>query len=190
MQFLESWLFPVMWIAYLGYWNWMSRSVKETERVEGSLSRLLRILCFLLAVWLLAAGRVPVRSLNIRFLPDAAWVFWLGAVVCAAGLLFSVWARRHLGSNWSQAVTVKHGHELIQSGPYAFVRHPIYAGLLTGFLGSAIARGEWRGLLAVAIVFAALWHKLKLEEKWMREQFGEQYAAYSRKVKALVPWVA
>jgi len=127
--------------------------------------------------------------LNERFLPDGAWRFWSGAAVTAGGLLFAVWARRHLGKNWSQAVMLKEGHELITSGPYALVRHPIYTGLLLAFVGCAVARGEWRGLLAVALVFVALWRKLRLEEKWMRAQFGESYEAYSRRVAALVPHV-
>ena len=91
--------------------------------------------------------------------------------------------------NWSQAVTVKEGHELITSGPYALVRHPIYTGLLLAFVGCAVARDEWRGLLAVALVFVALWRKLRLDEQWMRAQFGESYEAYSRRVAALVPHV-
>jgi len=91
--------------------------------------------------------------------------------------------------NWSQAVTLKEDHELITSGPYALVRHPIYTGLLIAFAGSAIARGEWRGLLAVALVFVALWRKLKLEERWMRSHFGEAYETYSRRVSALLPYV-
>lgn len=86
-------------------------------------------------------------------------------------------------------MTVKEGHELITSGPYALVRHPIYAGLLVAFVGSAVARGEWRGLLAVVLVFGVLWRKLKLEEKWMRVQFGESYDVYSRRVAALLPYV-
>jgi Phospholipid methyltransferase len=88
-----------------------------------------------------------------------------------------------------QEVTVKQGHELMTSGPYALVRHPIYTGLLLAFLGSAVARGEWRGLLAVALVFGMLWSKLRLEEKWMGAQFGESYEAYSRRVSALVPYI-
>jgi len=84
---------------------------------------------------------------------------------------------------------VKEDHELITSGPYGWVRHPIYTGLLLAIVGCALARGEWRGLLAVALVFGALWHKLKLEEKWMREQFGETYVVYSRRVAALVPHI-
>jgi protein-S-isoprenylcysteine O-methyltransferase Ste14 len=82
---------------------------------------------------------------------------------------------------------VKEGHELITSGPYALVRHPIYTGLLMALAGTAIAQGEWRGLLAAALVFGALWRKLRLEEKWMRSRFGESYEAYSRRVAALVP---
>jgi len=116
-------------------------------------------------------------------------VLWTGAAVTLYGLLFSVWARHCLGTNWSQAVTLKEGHELITSGPYALVRHPIYTGLLLVVLGCAIARGEWRGLVAFAIVFGELWHKLSLEEKWMREQFGESYTAYSQRVSALVPYI-
>ena len=138
------------------------------------------------AFWL---PSVPPPLLDKRFLPDGAWSFWTGAAITAGGLPFAVWARRHLGKNWSQAVTLKEGHELITSGRYALVRHPIYTGLLLGFVGCAVARGEWRGLLAVALVFGALWHKLKLEEKWMRVQFGQSYEAYSRRVTALVPYV-
>jgi protein-S-isoprenylcysteine O-methyltransferase Ste14 len=103
-------------------------------------------------------------------------------------MLFSVWARVHLGGNWSGIVTIKHDHELIASGPYAIVRHPIYTGLLVAFIGSAMARGEWRGVLAVLIAWVALWRKLRLEERWMGERFGQQYEAYCRRVPALLPF--
>jgi protein-S-isoprenylcysteine O-methyltransferase Ste14 len=103
-------------------------------------------------------------------------------------MLFSVWARVHLGGNWSGIVTIKHGHELIADGPYAIVRHPIYTGLLVAFMGSAMARGDWRGVLVVLIVWWALWRKLRLEERWMVERFGQQYETYRRRVPALVPF--
>ena len=86
-------------------------------------------------------------------------------------------------------MTIKQDHELVTSGPYALVRHPIYAGLMLAFAGSAIARAEWRGILAVAIALWALWRKLRLEEQWMRERFGEAYQKYSSRVAALVPFV-
>jgi len=100
-----------------------------------------------------------------------------------------VWARVHLGGNWSGIVTLKEDHELVRRGPYRWVRHPIYSGLLLAIAGSAVVRGEWRGFLALAIAFAALWRKLKLEERWLGETFGEQYAAYRRRVSALIPFV-
>src|SRR5271167_3476739 len=189
MSLVYNYLFPAMWLSFLGYWWAISKNVKETERRESALSRLTRLVLIVCAGVLLWLPSVPLPLLRERFLPSGVWCFWSGAVVTAGGLLFAVWARRHLGKNWSQAVTLKEGHELITSGPYALVRHPIYTGLLQAFVGCAIARGEWRGLLAVALVFVALWHKLRLEEKWMRAQFGESYEAYSRRVAALVPHV-
>ena len=189
MSLVYNYLFPAMWLCFLAYWWAISRNVKETERQESAPSRLARLVLIFGAAALLWLPSVPPPLLDKRFLPDGAWSFWTGAAITAGGLLFAVWARRHLGKNWSQAVTLKEGHELITSGPYALVRHPIYTGLLLGFVGCAVARGEWRGLLAVALVFGALWHKLKLEEKWMRVQFGQSYEAYSRRVTALVPYV-
>ncbi len=189
LQLVYSYLFYAMWAAYVVYWWAMSRDTKASERTEAVPSRLLRLLLMICAVALLSWPRVPLAFLNRRFLPQPDGSFWCGAAITAAGLLFSVWGRRHLGRNWSRAVTVKQDHELITSGPYALVRHPIYTGLLTGFLGSAIARGQYRGLLAVLLLFVALWFKLQLEEQWMRAHFGEQYAAYSRRVAALVPYL-
>jgi protein-S-isoprenylcysteine O-methyltransferase Ste14 len=118
---------------------------------------------------------------------------WLALLVywwrMAGGLFFAVWARHHLGNNWSQAVTIKQGQELITSGPYAVVRHPIYTGLLFGFIGMAVALGELRGILAVALVLGVLWAKRRLEERWIREHFGESYDAYSRRVRVLLPYL-
>ena len=176
-----------MWLGYFAYWWAMSRNVKAADRMEPLSSRLTRLALIILAGLLLGLHSVPFPLLNRRFLPSSDLCFWSGAAITAAGLLFSVWARHYLGENWSQAVTVKEGHELIQIGPYRFVRHPIYTGLLVAFAGSAIARGELRGLLAVAVMFVTLWNKLQLEEKWMREQFGESYENYCRRVSALVP---
>lgn len=189
MQLIYDYLFPAMWVGYLAYWWGMSTNVKETERQESAASRLVRLVSIVCAAVLLWLPRAPLRLLNERFLPLGVWCFWSGAALTAGGMLFSVWARRYLGKNWSQAVTLKEGHELITSGPYALVRHPIYTGLLLAFVGCAVARGEWRGLLAVALVFGALWRKLRLEETWMRVQFGEPYEAYSRQVAALVPYI-
>jgi len=189
VRLIHNYLFPAMWLTYVAYWWAMAAHVKETKQRESVWPRLPRQILLICAILLLALPRIPLPFLSARFLPLGDWSFWTGAAITAAGLLFSVWARRHLGANWSQAVTLKQDHELITSGPYALVRHPIYTGLLLALLGSALARGEWRGLLAVLIVFGVLWQKLRLEETFMRNQFGESYEAYSRRVTALVPYI-
>lgn len=189
VSLLYSYLFPAMWMGWALYWWALSRHVKVTVRRESLVSRLLHIGPLAVAVLLLWVPRVPFASLGERVLPWTEALFWVGAALTAAGLLFTVWARVHLGTNWSGTVTLKRGHELITSGPYAFVRHPIYTGLLLAFLGSALARDEWRGVLALALVALALWRKLRNEERWMREQFGDAYSAYSKRVAALVPRV-
>lgn len=189
MSIVLEGLFPAMWVAFMAYWWVMARNVRADDRRESLPSRLVRLVAIVSALALLWFPRVPLPVLGSRFLPRGSACFWAGAAVTASGLLFAVWARHHLGDNWSQAVTVKEGHQLITSGPYALVRHPIYTGLLLAFVGMAVARGERRGLLAVALVLAVLWHKLRLEERWMRVQFGDAYEAYARRVAALLPYI-
>jgi protein-S-isoprenylcysteine O-methyltransferase Ste14 len=189
MTLLYRYLFAVMWVSWAAYWWALSRNVKVTARREPLWSRLSHVIPLMLAVLLLWVPRISLPVLGDRFLPLTPWPFWVGVALTAGGLLFTVWARVHIGMNWSGIVTIKEGHELITSGPYAIVRHPIYTGLLLAFAGSALARAEWRGILAVVIALWALWRKLRIEERWMREQFGEAYQAYSKRVAALVPFV-
>lgn len=189
MSVAYRFLFAAMWLSWAGYWWLLSSNVKASSRQESTLSRSLHVVPLMFAFLLLWPSSVPSRWLSSRFIPPAEWEFWVGAAVAATGLLFTVWARIHLGRNWSGIVTIKENHELVVSGPYAFVRHPIYSGLLLAFVGSALSLGEWRGVLAVLIVVLALWRKLRHEEGWMREQFGEQYVAYSRCVTALIPFL-
>jgi protein-S-isoprenylcysteine O-methyltransferase Ste14 len=98
-------------------------------------------------------------------------------------------ARERLGSNWSRSVTIKQRHELITTGPYAVVRHPIYTDILTGFLGMAIAISQVRWFIVFVLIFLVFWVKLRMEEEWMRSQFGETYATYARQTAALVPYL-
>jgi len=178
-----------LWVAWIVYWWVSSRNVKTTVRHESVPSRLAHVIPLAIGAWMIGASRMPGGVLTGRLLPASVWIFFAGVIIVAAGLGFTVWARIHLGRNWSGTVTLKEGHELIVTGPYRFVRHPIYSGLLLAFVGSAIARGEWRGVAAVALAFAALWGKLKLEERWLGEAFGEAYARYRAEVAALIPFV-
>jgi protein-S-isoprenylcysteine O-methyltransferase Ste14 len=185
-------LFGGVWMLWLIYWGVSAIGVKPAARVESSASRFGKYaLPIMVAVWLLWDwhGWLQGTFLDRRFLPARLWIVWLGFYVTVAGLVFTCWARVILGRNWSGVVQLKQDHELIVRGPYSIVRHPIYTGLLLAFLGSAMAVGMWRALLATAIVGFSFWRKLRLEERWLCELFGDQYRDYMSRVKALVPWV-
>ncbi len=181
--------FPAVWILFFLYWQIKAVHTKTTQRLEPAASRILRVFIFLIAIALLSTTRIPLPWLYRQLWPVGLWPFWVGTAVTIAGLLFAVWARENLGGNWSRSVTIKRGHELITTGPYAVVRHPIYTGILTGFLGMAIAISQVRGFIVFVLVFLALWIKLRMEEQWMRSQFGETYAAYAHHTAALVPYL-
>ena len=188
LWFYES-FFPAVWVAFLAYWRIKAAGTKTTQRLEPAASRIIRALTFLIVVALLTVPRIPPPWLYRQLWPAGLWPFWIGAAVTVGGLLFAVWARLHLAGNWSSEVTIKQGHELITTGPYAVVRHPIYTGILGGFLGSAIALSQVRGAIGFLLIFVVLWPKLRMEEKWMRSEFGESYATYAHRTAALVPYL-
>jgi protein-S-isoprenylcysteine O-methyltransferase Ste14 len=181
-------IIPTLWLAWLFYWWYSSRNVKPTRVSEPLRSQLRHRVPIIFAALLLAAPRWVPRGLTRRFLPEGAFFPVLGTVLLAAGLGFSVWARRHLGRNWSTHVVVKEDHTLIRTGPYRYVRHPIYTGILLAFLGMVATIGEWRGVVAFACVLVSFSVKSRQEEARMRETFPE-YAQYQRETKALVPGV-
>jgi protein-S-isoprenylcysteine O-methyltransferase Ste14 len=183
-----------LWLVWLACWTAAAAGNKPTRRRESLASRAAHILPLGVAVVLMFAGPTPSVPLWAGWLTahvlaptDAGG--WTGAAIVAAGLGFSGWARLTLGRNWSGTVTVKQDHALIRGGPYRWVRHPIYTGLLAAMAGSAIALDEWRGLVAVALTLYAFLRKIRLEERWMEETFQGRYAAYRSEVKALIPFV-
>src|ERR1700745_456149 len=177
LWFYES-FFPVVWVVFVLYWQIKAADTKATQRLEPAASGILRVLVFLIAISFLSIPRIPLPWLYVQLWPQGYWPFWLGAALTVAGLLFAIWAREHLGRNWSRSVTIKQGHELINTGPYAVVRDPIYTGILAGFLGMAIAISQVRGFIVCVLIFLVFWVKLRMEEEWMRSQFGETYSAY------------
>ena len=178
-----------LWTVWVVYWIATSIRVKQVQRRESTASRASHIIPLMFAAWLLARPTTSWAVLSMRLLPATLGTYASGVALVAIGLLFSVWARIHLGGNWSASVTVKERHELVRSGPYGLARHPIYTGLLLGFFGTAVFRGDLQGFVAVPIAIAALWHKLRVEERFMEETFGDAYRDYRTRVKALLPLV-
>lgn len=184
----------VRWIDYLWvlvgiYWLVGALRSKPVARSERWTSRIVHLAIMAAAAGLLFSDSARVGILGARFLPESDGVGWAGLCLTAAGCVFAVWARAWLGANWSGTVTRKQDHELIRGGPYAIVRHPIYAGFLLGILGTALALGEVRGLVALALAFVGWYRKARVEERFLVEEFGDDYLRYRREVEQLIPFV-
>jgi protein-S-isoprenylcysteine O-methyltransferase Ste14 len=175
-----------LWIAFVIYWSVAARDTAQTKSRESRASR--SVHSQLLNASLLLVF-VPVPGLDQRVLPVGRWVVPIGISVHLASFLLAVSARRHLGRFWSGAITQKVGHELVRSGPYRFVRHPIYTAMLGMFLGMAIVSGDLHAFVAIAVITFAYWRKIRLEERNLTELFGAAYGDYRRRTRALVPWV-
>jgi protein-S-isoprenylcysteine O-methyltransferase Ste14 len=181
----------LLWFAWAVYWMVSAVRIKAAVRRESTASRLAHVIPLFVGGVLMAWRDLPWGPwgpLNARLWPQSLTAYWIGLALLIAGLAFAVWARVHLGRNWSGSVTVKEGHELIRSGPYALVRHPIYTGLITAVLGTAIVSGTVRAALGLVIITLSLLRKLRTEEAFMRETFPGEYPRYSADVPALVPF--
>ena len=188
--FIENWL-GMLWFVFSIVWLAAAFTSKRSTQRQSYGSRVLQSSLILIGVLFIfnLFNWFHQGWLETRLIPETqSWVLF-GAALTVAGILICFWGRAILGRNWSGTVTIKQNHELIMRGPYRFVRHPIYTGLLTGMLGSAIVYGYARCFIGVFIITVSLWLKLKIEERFMVQQFGDQYVHYRQKVRALVPFV-
>jgi protein-S-isoprenylcysteine O-methyltransferase Ste14 len=139
---------------------------------------------------LASLGVALAAVMNARSLPAQPMLVAAGVTLTAAGAALALVARLYLGKNWSAAATIKQDHEIIRSGPYGWVRHPIYTGMLLAAIGTAMAFGETRDLLALPLVIVGFWMKARSEERLLMSNFGDRYAAYRREVRgAIIPHV-
>jgi protein-S-isoprenylcysteine O-methyltransferase Ste14 len=190
IAFVEHWI-GYLWLVFIVVWWLAAFASKRSVQRQSSGSRLLQSGVVLIGlVFLFNLDRAFTRGWPVRrVVPQTdAWML-AGAALTVAGMSFSIWARAILGSNWSSRVTIKQDHQLILRGPYAFVRHPIYTGMLAAVLGTALVYGEARCFAGLLICGFGLWLKSQTEEQFMMRQFGEQYAHYRQRVRALVPFV-
>lgn len=181
------------------YWSWVLLfavwlpgyfAVKPTARIphrarQGVTSSLL-VGGFVL---LLSRGATSFGPLATPLTPQVPLFGGIGLALDLAGVAFAIWARLTLGGNWSGIVTVKRGHELVRRGPYAIVRHPIYTGLLTAMVGTALTIGRPASYLGVLCGFTAMLMRVSDEDVLMAEEFPEAHQSYRARTKALIPFV-
>ena len=180
-------LSEIAWIAFVLYWFYSARQLKAVKRREPSAERIVYMALMGSAYVLVLNDQISLGWLARRFVPQAAWIGATGVAITAAGVALAIWARRHLGQNWSATVTLKEGHELIRTGPYGRIRHPIYTGMLVAFAGTALALGEYRGLLGFVIAVSSFFFKAKKEERYLVQEFGEQFQEHLRHTGMFLP---
>jgi protein-S-isoprenylcysteine O-methyltransferase Ste14 len=179
--------FSVAWLTFAVVWLIAAFRTKQTQERAPLGPRLAYGIPVLVGSYLMFVGNSDSGRLYSRIVPRSAAIEDIGLFLTIAGIAFAMWARFYIGQNWSGAVTVKVGHELVRSGPYRWVRHPIYSGILLAIIGSALARGKAVGLLSIALFWIGFLIKSRMEEEFMRKTFGEQYIQYAQETGALVP---
>lgn len=175
-----------LWYGFVAVWLVMAFRTKRTLVRSGG-------------PWRIAVLLVVVVALSTRSFRSSSWqrplwaqssvVSIVDLALVAIGVAFAVWARFTIGANWSGDVTFKEDHELIQRGPYALVRHPIYTGIVTMAAGVALQWSAPLGFVLFVVLVALFVVKMRMEEKLMSEHFPDQYREYRRTVKAIIPFV-
>jgi protein-S-isoprenylcysteine O-methyltransferase Ste14 len=174
------------WMSWLAAAAWSDRAVKRPATRHQSVYRLLA-----------ASGAVLLFGIYQHDLP-AEMILWRSPVVLAwamvalafVGLLFTWWARIHLGRLWSSSVSRKADHHIVDTGPYGIVRHPIYTGIILASVATAAMRGTALAWLGACLMTTGWVLKARLEEEFLREQLGaEAYGEYARRVPMLAPLV-
>ena len=178
------------WSVFALYWIAAAFTQSRARRREPVLERLLHVLWVACGFFLLSRDDLPIGPLNRQFLPHRLWSASLGAALTVAGVGIAIWARRHLGKNWSAEVAIREEHRLIRTGPYKYIRHPIYTGLLMAVLGTAIVVSEYRAIVALAIFLIGWTLKAKKEERFLTQEFGPAFEEHKRLTGFFLPPLA
>jgi protein-S-isoprenylcysteine O-methyltransferase Ste14 len=175
------------WMVLAGYWAVSALSQKSTKKEEHPIERLRHLVPVMIAFLLLSQPDASYGWLGLRFVPESGTLNLLGLLLAAAGVAFAIWARWHLGGNWSTVVSIREEHDLICTGPYRTVRHPIYTGLLLAMTGTVLIVGECRALMAFAIALASFYLKARKEDAWLAREFGETFEGHAKRTGMFLP---
>ena len=178
-----EWTIPILWLLWLAYWLVAARNSAPTLKSESLLTGVLYRGTTVIGVFLIFG----FKWLKSQLWPVTVPVLCLGVIVVICGFSFAIWARRHLGRYWSARITLKQGHQVIESGPYRLVRHPIYSGLLLSMAGTVLTIGTVQSVCGYVVLLGALVFKLAAEERLLAANLGPSYQDYQKRVKALIP---
>jgi protein-S-isoprenylcysteine O-methyltransferase Ste14 len=185
-----------LWFVFVISWNVTTRHAAPTIATPGARrERLYGLVISFGLIMILMAPRMivlpPLRAVVPWIWVNPPLLEWAMLLVIAAGAALCWWARLHLGRLWSDAVTRKEGHRIVDTGPYRLVRHPIYTGFIVIYVGLAILCATGLALVAVALITLGLWLKARLEEQFLLEELGAAaYDAYKARTPMLVPRLA
>ena len=181
----------VFWLIFVVYWIISFKKLNKDAYSRATFAKIMILLfiviCFsfiylLLSFFGFGFGLFPGKS-------TADIIRFNGTLICVLGIFLSIWSRNTIGPNWSGKVTTKKSHELVKDGPYKLIRHPIYAGFLLAFLGTALTIGELSVFLFFLFCIFVLWIKIKFEESILCEKFPKTYPLYQKRTKKLIPYI-
>lgn len=177
-----------IWAVFGVYWLVAGSRGKPEQTSESPIYRLLRLTILVVVFTLLfAEWTATLGPLGLRFLPYRPVLGYIGFVLAVTGIALAMWARIHLGQFWSDKVVLKVDHQLIRTGPYGHLRHPIYSGVLLGVAATALVLGEWRGVLAFLILLANYWIKARREDRMLADRFQESFAEHEKQAGFFLP---
>jgi protein-S-isoprenylcysteine O-methyltransferase Ste14 len=179
----------VCWAAFWVYWSFGAPRGRPAKRKVARTFTVLNTGLLYLGFLLVLLGRGIPGSLGLLFAPQTILIDVTGTVFVIAGVAFAIWSRQVLRHNWSGEVAIAEGQQFIRTGPYAIVRHPIYAGMLLALLGTTLVSSTVGSLLGFVLAIVSLWQKACFEEPLLRAEFGEQYVKYQREVKFWIPFI-
>jgi protein-S-isoprenylcysteine O-methyltransferase Ste14 len=185
-MFIYNLLLIAFWIIFLLYWSVSALSVKKSAgSVWGQLGIRALIIAALVAIFHAQIFNGPAAHVVPATGRTASTI---GVILAGLGIAFAIWARAHLGRNWGMPRTVKKDPELVTSGPYAYIRHPIYTGVLVAVLGSAFVAGSvW---LVPFLIFSIYFvYSASVEQKHLMKEFPDTYPAYRKRTKMLIPFI-
>lgn len=181
-------LLAIIWLLWLASWVgasfWSGRTRKHVTVTRTSRYHLLIVL-----------GGILFTPWTSRVIGEHPfWIpgptgFTVMTIITLAGIAFTWWARIHLGRFWSNAITHKEGHKVIDTGPYGLVRHPIYTGQIIGLVATGIAVGTVSAVLGAILIGLGMAWKASMEEVFLGQELGPDYAAYCRRVPMIIPFL-